>query len=77
MSEIIYDTDALNPNQQGLAELIWALEMSQGRFKLMLVRCNYGTLRDVLVGTMSLNASGACPRTDGATSLFNSNRELG
>ena len=49
MSEIISHRDALNQNQQGLAELIWAMEMSHGQFKLMLVRCNYGTLRDSLV----------------------------
>ncbi|MCT7968379.1 GUN4 domain-containing protein [Laspinema sp. D1] len=50
MSEtIIVEGDTVNQNQQGLAELIWAMEMSQGQFKLMLVRCNYGTLRDVLV----------------------------
>ncbi|MCT7980709.1 nSTAND1 domain-containing NTPase [Laspinema olomoucense] len=50
MSEtIIVEGDAINQNQQALAELIWAVEMSRGQFKLMLVRCNYGTLRDVLV----------------------------
>lgn len=49
MSETLSDAEVINQNQQTLAELIWAIEMSQGQFKLMLVRCNYITLRDILV----------------------------
>jgi hypothetical protein len=49
MSENISDADVMNQNQRALAELIWALEMSQGQFKLMLVRCNYVTLRELQV----------------------------
>ncbi|MCT7988621.1 nSTAND1 domain-containing NTPase [Laspinema olomoucense] len=49
MSENISDATVTNQNQRALAELIWALEMSQGQFKLMLVRCNYITLRHMLV----------------------------
>ncbi|AFY80852.1 eIF2A-related protein [Oscillatoria acuminata] len=49
MSENISDADVMNQNQRALAELIWALEMSLGQFKLMLVRCNYDTLRELQV----------------------------
>ncbi|MCT7982912.1 hypothetical protein NG796_06365 [Laspinema sp. A4] len=49
MSEKRSDADVINQNQRALAELIWAIEMSQGQFKLMLVRCNYITLREMLV----------------------------
>ncbi len=57
MSENISDADVLNQNQRALAELIWALEMSQGQFKLMLVRCNYITLRDFLVEQLHRSCS--------------------
>lgn len=57
MSENISDADVMNQNQRALAELIWALEMSQGQFKLMLVRCNYITLRDLLVQQLRRDCS--------------------
>ncbi|MCT7954619.1 nSTAND1 domain-containing NTPase [Laspinema palackyanum] len=57
MSENISDADAINQNQRALAELIWAIEMSQGQFKLMLVRCNYLTLRDNLVQQLQQECS--------------------
>jgi hypothetical protein len=57
MSENISDTDVMNHNQRALAELIWALEMSQGQFKLMLVRCNYVTLRRQLVKKLHRDCS--------------------
>ena len=36
-------------NQKSLQELAWAITMSQGRFSLMLARCNYTNLRKRLV----------------------------
>jgi len=57
MSETLSDAEVMNQNQRALAELIWAIEMSQGQFKLMLVRCNYITLRDVLVQQLQQECS--------------------
>ncbi|MEO0458364.1 MAG: hypothetical protein AAF152_17535 [Cyanobacteria bacterium P01_A01_bin.114] len=36
-------------NQEALAELAWAIDASQGEFKLLFARCNYAQLRQVLI----------------------------
>lgn len=40
---------SLQENEAGLKKLAWALEASQGRFKLLIARCNYGWWRSHLI----------------------------
>ncbi|MGB3512347.1 MAG: hypothetical protein WBA93_24540 [Microcoleaceae cyanobacterium] len=47
-----------NQNQESLQELIWALEMSQGEFRLFLARCNYLNQRDRLIPQLRESFSG-------------------
>ncbi|MEH2261930.1 nSTAND1 domain-containing NTPase, partial [Nostoc sp.] len=39
-------------NDRSLAQLAWAIESSVGQFKLILARCNYGSLRDRLISRL-------------------------
>jgi hypothetical protein len=36
-------------NEKALRQLAWAIENSAGKFKLILVRCNYASLRSRLI----------------------------
>ncbi|MEL7036318.1 MAG: hypothetical protein AAFO04_11950, partial [Cyanobacteria bacterium J06592_8] len=48
----------LNRNEELLEELIFALEMSQGEFRLFLARCNYISQRDRLIQQLRDSFSG-------------------
>ncbi|MEH2200540.1 WD40 repeat domain-containing protein, partial [Nostoc sp.] len=39
-------------NERSLTQLAWAIESSVGQFKLILARCNYGSLRDRLISRL-------------------------
>ncbi|WP_017715016.1 WD40 repeat domain-containing protein [Kamptonema formosum] len=43
------DRDAVAYNQNSLQTLLRAIDLSQGQFSLILVRCNYEALREILV----------------------------
>ncbi|WP_017656100.1 hypothetical protein [Fortiea contorta] len=43
-----------NKNQQALQRLIRAIKLSNGQFALILVRCNYGQLREQMLGNLRL-----------------------
>jgi WD40 repeat protein len=40
---------SMQENEAGLKKLAWALEASQGKFKLLIARCNYGWWRSHLI----------------------------
>ncbi|MFP4121037.1 MAG: hypothetical protein ACLFWI_08505, partial [Coleofasciculus sp.] len=44
-----YIDESTIDNQEALEELIWAIEASEGRFYIMLARCNYAYLQDRLI----------------------------
>ncbi|MEB3827746.1 hypothetical protein, partial [Phormidium sp. CCY1219] len=41
--------DTIAENDRALSELAWAIEMSEGSFKLFLARCNYTRMRSQLL----------------------------
>ncbi|AFZ22944.1 WD40 repeat-containing protein [Cylindrospermum stagnale PCC 7417] len=41
-----------NANEKALQQLAWAIEGSQGKFKLILAKCNYVSLRDRLIARL-------------------------
>ncbi|MEQ8968856.1 MAG: AAA family ATPase [Coleofasciculus sp. C1-SOL-03] len=44
-----YIDESTIDNQESLEELTWAIEASEGRFYIMLARCNYAYLQDCLI----------------------------
>ena len=49
MSEPHHPVEVTANNERSLKKLAWAIEASQGQFKLILARCNYASLRARLV----------------------------
>jgi WD40 repeat protein/tetratricopeptide (TPR) repeat protein len=49
MSEDNSSAKNVPDNEQSLQDLVWAIEMSEGQFSLILVRCNYVGLREQMV----------------------------
>ncbi|MGB7439894.1 MAG: tetratricopeptide repeat protein, partial [Coleofasciculaceae cyanobacterium] len=43
------DKSNFDDNEQSLQELLWSLSMSEGQFSLVLARCNYEELREVMM----------------------------
>jgi hypothetical protein len=44
----------VNDNQHALQRMIRAIKLSKGQFALILVRCNYGQLREQMLGNLRL-----------------------
>ncbi|MBO3458275.1 hypothetical protein G7B40_005030 [Aetokthonos hydrillicola Thurmond2011] len=49
MSEQQQQEDLFSDNERSLQQLAWAIEASVGKFKLILVRCNYAYWRRRLI----------------------------
>jgi len=49
MSNSHQPDDVAVHNESSLKALVRAIRLSQGQFRLILARCNYGFLRDVIV----------------------------
>ncbi|MEM9219528.1 MAG: hypothetical protein AAGD25_35000, partial [Cyanobacteria bacterium P01_F01_bin.150] len=45
--------DACPDNQAVIEELLWSIAMGQGEFSLLLIRCNYGRLRESLLAELT------------------------
>jgi WD40 repeat protein/tetratricopeptide (TPR) repeat protein len=54
MTKWQFTTAIAHQNQHALQRLIRALQLSKGQFALILVRCNYGQLREQMLGKLRL-----------------------
>ena len=67
-----YIDESTIDNQEALEELIWAIEASEGRFYIMLARCNYAYLQDRLIQQVQYQ----CPLNIRVIHLKQSDRTL-